>query len=138
MNQDNLGKSLSDTVVRDIMSKALISVDTSTTVFQVAKMMEQGGVGAILVKKDNRDIGIITDRDFAIKIAVQKNSLDTTVDKVMSSPLVTINPNESILVAADLMSSKKIRKVAVVEDDKVIGIITSTDLVNQLANKKNI
>jgi len=137
MNQDNLEKSLSDTVVRDIMSKALISVDTATTVFQVAKMMEQGGVGAILVKKDNHDVGIITDRDFAIKIAVQKNSLDTTVDKVMSSPLVTINPNESILVAADMMSLKKIRKIAVVEDDKVIGIITSTDLVNQLANKKN-
>jgi len=138
MNQDNLGKSLSDIIVKDIMSKALISVDSSTTVFQVAKMMEQGGVGAILVKKDNHDAGIITDRDFAIKIAVQKSSLDTPVDKAMSSPLVTIKPNESILVAADLMSSKKIRKIAVVEDDKVIGIITSTDLVNQLANKKNI
>jgi CBS domain-containing protein len=138
MNQDNLGKSLSDILVKDIMSKALISVDSSTTIFQVAMMMEKGGVGAILVKKDNRDVGIITDRDFAIKITVQKNSLDTPVDKVMSSPLVTISPNESILVAADLMSSKRIRKIAVVEDDKVIGIITSTDLVNQLANKKNI
>jgi len=138
MNQDNLGKSLSDIIVKDIMSKALISVDSSTTVFQVAMMMEKGGVGAILVKKDNHDVGIITDRDFAIKVTVQKNSLDTPVDKVMSSPLVTISPNESILVAADLMSSKRIRKIAVVEDDKVIGIITSTDLVNQLANKKNI
>ena len=111
MNQDNLEKSLSATVVKDIMSKALITVDSSTTVFQVAKMMEQGGVGAILVKKDNHDAGIITDRDFAIKIAVQKNSLDTPVDKVMSSPLITINPNESILVAADLMSSKKFEKL---------------------------
>ena len=133
MNQDNLGKSLSDTLVKDIMSKALISVDSSTTVFQVAMMMEQGGIGAILVMKDGHHAGIITDRDFATKIAVQKNSLDTPVDKVMSSPLITINPDESILAAADLMSSKKIRKVAVVEDDKVIGIITSTDLVNQLA-----
>ena len=138
MNRDNLEKSLSDIIVKDIMSKALISVNSSTTVFQVAKMMEQGGVGAILVKKDNLDAGIITDRDFAIKIAVQKNSLDTPVDQVMSSPLITINQNESILAAADLMSSKKIRKVAVVDDNKVIGIITSTDLVNQLANKKNV
>ena len=138
MNQEHLENSLSDILVKDIMTRALISVDSSTTVFQIAKMMEQGGVGAIIVKKDNLPAGIITDRDFAIKIAVNKYPIDTPVHKVASYPLQTINSNESMLVAADLMSSKKIRKLAVVEDDKVIGIITSTDLVNQLANKKNV
>ena len=128
---------LSDTLVKDIMSKVLISVDASTTVYQVAKMMEQGKMGAIIVKKDNLPQGIITDRDFAIKIAVNKFSLDTPVHKVASYPLQTINSNESILVAADLMSAKKIRKLVVVDDDKVVGIITSTDLVNKLAKMKN-
>ncbi|KAG2476335.1 MAG: putative signal-transduction protein containing cAMP-binding and CBS domains [Nitrosopumilales archaeon] len=132
----SLEKSLSEILVKDIMTRALISVDSSTTVFQVAKMMEQGGIGAMIVKKDNIPTGIITDRDFAIKIAVEKLPLDTPVHKVASYPLQTINSNESILAAADLMSSKNIRKLAVVEDSKVIGIITSTDLVNQLAKKK--
>ncbi len=132
----SLEKSLSEILVKDIMTRALISVDSSTTVFQVAKMMEQGGIGAMIVKKDDISTGIITDRDFAIKIAVEKLPLDTPVHKVASYPLQTINSNESILAAADLMSSKKIRKLAVVEDSKVIGIITSTDLVNQLAKKK--
>ncbi len=132
----SLEKSLSEILVKDIMTRALISVDSSTTVFQVAKMMEQGGIGAMIVKKDNIPTGIITDRDFAIKIAVNKFPLDTPVHKVASYPLQTINSNESILAAADLMSSKKIRKLAVVEDSKVTGIITSTDLVNQLAKKK--
>jgi len=132
----SLEKSLSEILVKDIMTRALISVDSSTTVFQIAKMMEQGGIGAMIVKKDNIPTGIITDRDFAIKIAVEKLPLDTPVHKVASYPLQTINSNESILAAADLMSSKKIRKLAVVEDSKVIGIITSTDLVNQLAKKK--
>ncbi len=132
----SLEKSLSEILVKDIMTRALISVDSSTTVFQIAKMMEQGGIGAMIVKKDNIPTGIITDRDFAIKIAVEKFPLDTPVHKVASYPLQTINSNESILAAADLMSSKKIRKLAVIEDSKVTGIITSTDLVNQLAKKK--
>jgi len=129
------GKSLSEILVKDIMTKALISVEPGTTIFQVAKMMEQGGIGAVLVKKDGTTSGIITDRDFAIKIATQKLPLETPVDKVTSYPLQTINSSETVLAAADQMSSKKIRKLAVVEDGKIVGIITSTDLVNQLAKK---
>lgn len=129
----DLTKSLSEILVKDIMNKSLISADSSTTVFQIANLMEKGGIGAIIVKKDNIPAGIITDRDFAIKITTQKLPLETPIDKVASYPLEKINSNESILVAAKLMSSKKIRKLAVVNDDKVIGIITSTDLVNQLA-----
>ena len=128
-----MGKSLSEILVKDIMSKSLISADPSTTVFQIANLMEKGGVGAILVKKDGEPAGIITDRDFAIKITTQKLSSDTPVDKVASYPLEKIESNESIVAAASVMSSKKIRKLAVVENSKVIGIITSTDLVNQLA-----
>ena len=128
-----MGKSLSEILVKDIMSKSLISADPSTTVFQIAQLMEKGGVGAIIVKKDGQPAGIITDRDFAIKITTQKLSSDTPIDKVASYPLEKIESNESIVSAASTMSSKKIRKLAVVEDSKVIGIITSTDLVNQLA-----
>jgi len=133
-----LNSGLSNTLVKDIMTRALISVDSTTTVYQVAKMMQEGGLGAIIVKEDNIPKGIITDRDFAIKIAVNKYPLDTPVHKVASYPLQTINSNESILAAADLMSTKKIRKLVVVDDGKVVGIITSTDIVNQLAKMKNI
>ena len=119
----DLTKSLSEILVKDIMNKSLISADSSTTVFQIANLMENGGIGAIIVKKDNIPAGIITDRDFAIKITTQKLPLETPIDKVASYPLEKINSNESILVAAKLMSSKKIRKLAVVNDDKVIGII---------------
>ncbi len=133
----DLTKSLSETLVKDIMNKSLISADSATTVFQIANLMAKGGIGAIIVKKDNIPAGMITDRDFAIKITTQKLPLDTPIDKVASFPLATINLNESILVAASMMSSKKLRKLAVVENEKVIGIITSTDLVNQLALAKD-
>lgn len=129
---NNLKKDLSEILVKDIMSKQLITAPSSTTVYQISKMMEQG-IGAVLVKNESTHIGIITDRDFAIKIVANKYPLDTPVGKIASTPLQTIGPNESILDAAKQMSTKKIRKLAVVEDTKVIGIITSSDLVSQLS-----
>jgi CBS domain-containing protein len=136
MSSENLEKSISEMLVKDIMTKVLITVEPTTTLFQIAKMMEQSGIGAVIVKKNGNPSGIVTDRDFAIKVATQSLSLDTSVDKIASYPLQTINSSESIVAAADVMATKKIRKLAVVEDEKIVGIITSTDLVNQLASKK--
>ena len=123
----------SSIVVQDIMTRALITVNLSTTALQIAKMMEQGGIGAIIVKENENPVGIVTDRDFATKIVANNLSFDTFADKIMSTPLITINHDESISAAAKRMASKKIRKLAVTENGKIIGIITSTDLVTQLA-----
>ena len=120
-------------LVKDVMTKAIISVTNETTVFQVAKMMEQGGIGAVLVKKNGHLSGIITDRDYATKIVAHNLPSDTSVEQIMSSPLITINFDESIFAAAERMTSKKIRKLAVTDNGIVIGLITSTDLVTQLS-----
>lgn len=119
--------------VQDIMTRALITVNPGTTALQVAKMMEQGGIGAVIVKDGENNVGIVTDRDYATKIAANNMSFDTAVEKIMSSPLITINQDESISTAAKTMASKKIRKLAVSDNGIITGIITSTDLVNQLA-----
>ena len=123
----------SSILVKDIMIKALISVNTTTTALQIAKMMEQGGIGAVLVKENESLVGIVTDRDFATKIAANNLPLDTTADKMMSSPLIKINHDVPISAAAEMMSDKKIRKLAVSDNGEIVGLITSTDLVNQLA-----
>ena len=122
----------SSILVKDIMAKALISVNPTTTAMQIAKMMEQGGIGAVLVKENENLVGIVTDRDFATKIAANNLPFDTPVQKIMSSPLITINHDEPISAAAEMMTSKKIRKLAVSENGTIVGLITSTDLVNQL------
>jgi len=131
MSRDDFNSS--SILIQDIMTRALITVNSSTTAFQIAKMMEQGGIGAIIVQENDNPIGIVTNRDFATKIAANNLPFDTPVEKIMSSPLITINHNELISAAAERMVSKKIRKLAVTEDGQIIGIITSTDLVNQLA-----
>ena len=131
MSPDNFNAS--SIIVQDIMTKALISVNPATTSLQIAKMMEQSGIGAVLVKENGNLIGIVTDRDFATKIAANNLPLDTLAEKIMSSPLVTINYDESISAAAERMSNKKLRKLAVTNNGNIIGLITSTDLVNHLA-----
>ena len=131
MSRENFDTSL--ILVKDIMTKAIISVTNDTTVFQVAKMMEQGGIGAVLVKKNGNLSGIITDRDYATKIVAHNLTSDTPVEQIMSSPLITINFDESIYAAAERMTSKKIRKLAVTNNGNIIGLITSTDLVTQFA-----
>ncbi|MDH3312043.1 MAG: CBS domain-containing protein [Nitrosopumilus sp.] len=123
----------SSILIQDVMTKAMITVNPTTTAKQIAKMMEQGGIGAIFVKENDNPIGIVTDRDFATKIAANSLPLDTPAKKIMSSPLITINHNEPLSAAAERMTSKKIRKLAVTENGKIVGIVTSTDLVTQLA-----
>ena len=119
--------------VRDAMRKGVISVDSTATVNDAAKMMEDAGVGAIVVIENNTPVGIITDRDFAIKIAAHAYPIHTPVSKIMSQPLIGITPDESLLMAADLMYTRNVRKIPVIDDDNVIGIITATDLIAQIA-----
>jgi len=133
--QNTLERMFSETLVKEVMTKALVSVDPSTKLSQISKMMEQGGMGSILVKRNGNPSGIITDRDFAIKVAAKGLSLDTSVEKIATFPLLTISFDDSLLAAAKVMSDKKVRKLVVVEGGKVVGIVTSTDLVNKLASQ---
>ena len=71
----------SSILIQDIMTRALITVNSATTALQIAKMMEQGRIGAIFVKENNNPVGIVTDRDFAAKIAANNLSFDTTAEK---------------------------------------------------------
>jgi CBS domain-containing protein len=83
--------------------------------------------------EDNTPVGIVTDRDFAIKIAAHAYQITTPIKQIMSSPLFSINSDETVRIAADLMHDRGIRKLPVIDDGKVVGIITSTDIVNLLA-----
>jgi len=123
--------------VRDIMTKSVICVDASVSANQAAKMMEDTGVGSIIVTEKNTPVGIITDRDLAIKVAAHAYPLDTTVKKIMSSPLFSITPGESVWMIAEFMAARGIRKLPVIDDDKVVGIVTATDIVNRFAHATN-
>jgi len=121
------------TTIADVMTKSVISVDAAITVNEAAKMMEDAKVGAVIVMEDNSPVGIITDRDLSIKVVAHAYQITAPVKQIMSSPLFSIGSDESVRIAADLMHDREIRKLPVIDDGKVVGIITSTDIVNLLA-----
>ena len=119
--------------VKDIMTKAVVSVDAATTISYAAKMMEDAQVGSLVVTENNTPVGIVTDRDFAIKVVAHSYNTTMPVRMIMSSPLYSISPDESVRMIADFMYTRGIRKLPVIDNDKVIGIVTATDLVRQFA-----
>jgi len=119
--------------IGDVMTKSVISVDAALTINETAKMMEDAKVGAVIVMEDNVPVGIVTDRDFSVKVAAHAYQITEPVKQIMSSPLFSINSDESVRIAADLMHERKIRKLPVIDDGNVVGIITATDIVNLLS-----
>ncbi|MHA7646604.1 CBS domain-containing protein [Nitrosopumilus sp. S4] len=119
--------------IGDIMTKSVISVDSSITVNEAAKMMEDAKVGAVIVVENNKPVGIVTDRDFSVKVAAHAYQITAPIKQIMSSPVLTINSDETIRTAADLMHEERVRKLPVMQNGNVVGIITATDIVNLLA-----
>ena len=115
------------------MTKSVISVDSSMTINETAKMMEDAKVGAVIIMENNTPVGIVTDRDFSVKVVAHAYQISSPIKQIMSSPLFSVSSSESVRIASDLMNDRGIRKLPVIDDDNLVGIITSTDIVKLLA-----
>lgn len=115
-------------LVQNIMKKQVITVDSSITVKDAAKIMEDTGVGCVIVMEQNIAVGILTERDFVRRIVAHEKPLSTFVKDVMSSPLIVVNPDESVWELAEIMKLRRIHKVPVVLENRLVGIVTATDL----------
>ena len=114
--------------VSKFMVKNIISVKAEETIKKVAKKMYENHVGAALVLKNGVLDGIVTHRDIATAVTVFDKPQSLPVSNIMSSPILHVTPEESIIKVAEIMTSKNIRRLAVVDQGKVIGIISSSDL----------
>jgi CBS domain-containing protein len=122
-------------LVREVMTTNVKTVRPFSTVKDVVQKMNKFGIGSVVVVEEDRPVGIITERDIMRSIAEQ--FFDPSVVKVkdiMSTQLVTISGDVSVEEAARLMASRKIKKLPVVEDEKLVGIVTSMDVMR--ANPK--
>jgi len=117
------------TYVKDVMTKNVISIDSSMTVKDAATMMEDAGVGSIVITKENIPVGILTERDFVNRVVGKDKSPNTSLLEVMTQPITVVGPDETIWDVAEVMRSKGIHKVPVQDGDKLVGIFTATDLV---------
>ena len=120
---------MNSTFVNQVMSKNVLSLDKSTTLQEAAEHMKRLSIGCVIVTENNNPIGIITERDFVTRIAAEGRPLFTEIKEVMSSPLITIDPEETIWEASELMKEKLIHKLPVKDKDEIVGIITTSDIV---------
>ncbi|MFB5624277.1 MAG: cyclic nucleotide-binding/CBS domain-containing protein [Nitrosopumilus sp.] len=120
---------MNSTFVSDVMNKDVLTLDKSTSLQEAAEHMKKLGVGCVIVTENDKPIGIITERDFVTKIAAEGRPLFTEIKEVISSPLITIDSDETIWEASELMKEKLIHKLPVKENDEIVGIITTSDIV---------
>jgi signal-transduction protein with cAMP-binding, CBS, and nucleotidyltransferase domain len=116
--------------VKEFMTKSILSVDSSTSAKEAAKKMESSDVGSIIILENNIPAGIITERDFALKMVAHGLNYDTKVKEIMSSPIIYVTSDKPVLEVATLMSKEKIRRIPIIDGTNVKGIITATDLLN--------
>jgi CBS domain-containing protein len=110
-----------------------ITVGVNMLVFEVAKLMSEKEIGSVIVAENGKVLGIATERDLVRRVmAENKDSKTVKISEVMSSPVISISPRENVAGAAKLMASKGVRRLVVLDDEKLVGIITTNDLTKNM------
>jgi CBS domain-containing protein len=113
-------------IVRDPVSTVLLS----THVFDVAKIMVEQNIGAVVVARDNDPLGIITERDIIERVVLaNKNIKEIVAQEIMTAPLLTIDSNRTVEEALSIMHKNHLRRLVVVKGEKLFGIVTERRLL---------
>ena len=126
-----MGDSMSGIIlVRDIMAKNVKTVRTDDSVHDAVVKMNKFDVGSVIVMNSNRPVGIITSKNILTRVVEPRLDAGTIRAKdIMSSPLVSIEPDAPVEEAARIMAQKRIKKLPVMERDKILGILSTSDIV---------
>ena len=119
--------------VKKIMTKEVLMIDEKTSVKEVARMMKTKKIGSILVEKNNEVIGIVTEADIVRRLVAEERDPNTTLVKtIMSSPLLAIDAEMSIIDANDMMDKNRVRHLAVKEEGKIVGLVSCRDVMHPI------
>ncbi len=120
-------------VVRDIMTKQIVMIDHDKSALEAARTMAEKGISSVFVVKDGQPVGIVSERDFIKKICAKELPIaHVKIGDIMSKILTTADPETPIEVAVQRMVNHKIRRLPIMEEGKLVGIITVTDLAKYL------
>ncbi|MBI2185050.1 MAG: CBS domain-containing protein [Thaumarchaeota archaeon] len=124
--------------VKDFMTGSPITIDSSRSVHDAARLMTEKGVGCLIITANGKVMGIITERDLVSRVMAETfDPKKVLVGDVMTTPLFTITPSIGIDKAAETMAKYKVRRIPVVDNGTLVGIITANDLIRAFANKTN-
>ncbi len=120
---------------KDVMVKNIIYLDEKASVFDAVKKMVNKNIGSVAVKKDDKFVGIITERDVLSRVIAQKKDFETTqLWEVMSSPLITIEADASLYRVSKMLIKHNIKRIFVEENGEIIGLISQRDLIMEIMN----
>ncbi len=126
-------------VIKKIMVKRVITCGPEADLQSVAKTMHKHGIGCLVVVKERKPIGIVTERDMVSKAMVRNlDSSKTSVKEIMTSPLKTVKPEDKIYYASNILQKAGIKKLPVVKDGRLVGIITQTDIIKYFTRMKSL
>ncbi len=119
--------------IDDFMTKEIVTADEETSVISIAKIMGAQRIGSVIITRQGEPFGIFTERDLLTNFLAQGKALFTDVGPECSQPLIVIPAGTSVHRAAATMALKHIRRLPIVRDEKLVGIITARDLVEAYA-----
>jgi CBS domain-containing protein len=121
-------------LVKEITCKAPVSIEASATITEAARLMDREVVGAVVVVEGAHPVGIVTDRDLAVRAIARRLPPNARVDDVMSTDLITIGPDEPVGLALEIFRDRAIRRLPVVDQDRMVGMLTVDDLMIHFVN----
>ncbi|HTB68462.1 MAG TPA: CBS domain-containing protein [Steroidobacteraceae bacterium] len=115
----------------------IYSVGPEAPVLEAIRLMAEHGVGALLVMQEQQLVGVVSERDYARKVILKgRSSSETSVRQIMSSPVFTVRPDQSVRECMQLVNDRRVRHLPVVEGERVVGVLSIGDLVRAVLEEQ--
>jgi len=122
--------------VRDIMEKNVITININETANNAANQMKENDISFLVIIENGKPVGVVSERDFVQKLCINnQNSSDVKISDIMSYKFRWVNPTTKIEDAIQKMLNNNIRRLLILDDEKLVGVITQTDLASYLREK---
>jgi CBS domain-containing protein len=125
------------TSIKEVMTRDVRACEPNATVADAAKVMAQEDVGPVPIVEDGRLVGIVTDRDIVVRVVAEgRDPNATTVKEIASTDLVTVSPGDDLDEALNLLAQRQVRRLPVVEGERLVGIVAQADIARLGKDKK--
>ena len=115
--------------VREVMTAEPLTMDAADTLVAAAQQMRDAGVGDVIVTMDDQVLGIVTDRDITVRgVAEELRPESATLDQIVTRGIVGVAADEDVVIASDLMREYSVRRLPVIDDGRLVGIVSIGDL----------